>query len=86
MYREGECECFNTKEGADFAIGNIWELYVAQTVEGITNLITFKNFCSCDVQGRGAERGQLNGFHFHFLVNGNSFSEFCSMSLLVKKV
>ena len=56
MCRVGECECVNTEEGADFAIGNIWEMYVTQTVEGITNLIKFKSFCSCDVQRRGAER------------------------------
>ena len=47
MCRVGECECFNTEEGADFAIGNIWEMYVAQTNEGITNLI---KYCSCEVQ------------------------------------
>ena len=47
MCRVGECECINTEEGADFAIGNIWEIYVAQTVEGITNLIKFqKNFAA----------------------------------------
>ena len=51
MCRVGECECVNTEEGAVFAIGNIWEMYVAQPVEGITNLIKFKNFGSCDVQG-----------------------------------
>ena len=58
MCRLGECECVNTEEGADFAIGNIWEMYVAQTVESITNLIKFKNVCSSDVQGRGAERSR----------------------------
>ena len=50
MCRVGEG--VNTKEVADFAIGNIWEMYVAQTVERITNSIKFKNFCSCYVQGR----------------------------------
>ena len=39
MCRAGECECIKTEEGADFDIENIWEMYVTQTVESITNLI-----------------------------------------------
>ena len=35
MCKVGECECVNTEEGADFAVGNIWEMYGAQTAEGI---------------------------------------------------
>ena len=68
MCRVGECECINTEEGADFAIGNIWEMYVAQTVEGITNLIKFKNFCSCEVQGRGAERSREFKRYFSWIL------------------
>ena len=46
MCRVGQYECINTEEGTDFAIDNIWEMYVAQTFEGITNLIKFKNFAA----------------------------------------
>ena len=46
MCRVGESECVNTEEGVDFAIGNIWEMDVAQTVEGITNLINSKIFAA----------------------------------------
>ena len=67
MCRRGECECVNTEEGADVAIGNIWEMYAAQTVEGITNLIKFKKFCSCDVRGRGAERSREFKRYFSWL-------------------
>ena len=57
-----------TPRSADFAIRNIWEKYVAQTVEGITNMIKFKNFCSCDVQGRGAERSREFKRYFSWLI------------------
>ena len=53
MRRLGECHCVNTEEGADIAIGNIWEMYVTQTVEGITNLIKFKKFSQLQLSGTG---------------------------------
>ena len=46
MSKVGECKCVNTEEGADFAIGSIWEMYVAQTVENITNLFSSKIFAA----------------------------------------
>ena len=74
MYKVGECECVNTEEGTDFAIGNIWEMYVAQTVEGITNLIKVKYCFSCDVQGWVAERSREFKRYFSYLF-GTSFNK-----------
>ena len=68
VFNKSKCESVNTEESVYFAILNLWQLNVAQTFEGITNLIKFKNVCGCNVQRRGAERSREFDRYFRQLI------------------